>query len=288
MVLVNYDNEFMRLKSLALYRPIKREIGQKDPESLMYRKIPDPVLVQKEFDDIVTRLEDLGINVVVLNAKSNKESVVTPNMIYLRDTAFVYGQKILLANMKHPIRRAEPEKLKALLENYNTEYEQYIVDVLSGDAKLEGADILVLENGLAAYTGNRTSSTAIPVIKKLFNNVDVMDAPANISGIPQHLLGGIHIIGPGLAIRRTHYCNSPIQNLDFIDFDEDTEISGGLSLNIITIGPSEILMPANRPKTRARLEAAGIRCHTVEINEIHKMGGGLACMALPLERELLC
>jgi N-dimethylarginine dimethylaminohydrolase len=97
-------------------------------------------------------------------------------------------------------------------------------------------------------------------------------------------LGGVHILDKKLASRRVQYRIDQIEDYDFIDFDENEEIREGFALNIVTISPREILMPANNPNTRKKMETSGIVCHEVSVQEIHKMGGGLACMILPLWR----
>ncbi len=287
MALVQYDNEYLRLKRVALYRPRLAEITVKDIQSHMYELSPDPTKVLKEFSGIVSKLKSLGVEVVVLEDRG-AETEKTSNMIFLRDTAFVFNQTIMLANMKHQIRKAEPQKLAKLLCNNDSSYAKHIRDDLRENT-MEGADLFVLSTSqLCLYSGLRTSKGTQTVLAESFPKTTIKAIKASITRIPQHLLGALHIVDEGLILRRYTYCKDSIGGFRVVDFDEGSEITNGFALNIITLGPREVLMPANRPNTQARLEAAGVKCHTVEIEEIHKMGGGLACMALPLERELQC
>ena len=287
MALIQYDNEYMRLKRVALYKPSRQELAVEDFAANMYESEPDPAKVLVEFSGIVSKLESLGVAVVVLEDREG-ETENTSNMVFLRDTAFVFNQTIMLANMKHQVRMAEPKKLAKLLSKTNDSYAKYIKDML-GENTMEGADIFALApDRLCLYSGLRTSKGTESVITRSFPGTKIQAIKANITRIPQHLLGALHIVDHDLALRRRTYCKDSIKGLAFVDFDEDTEVTHGFALNVITLGPREILMPANRPRTQARIEAAGVTCHTVEINEIHKMGGGLACMALPLERESQC
>lgn len=283
MALVNINSEFGRLKKAVFYRPHHLEIDQNDAANAMYIALPDIATVLQEFDNIVSTLTNLGVEVIVLQDTEN--TTPTSNMIYLRDVATVVGENIFLSNMKHKLRFDEPEKFSKLLIEHDPNYSKYI-QRLPDTALVEGADALVLsKKEVVFYTGSRTNSLAREAINSYMPQLKTWEIKANIDGVPQHILGALHIIDKNLATRRNKYCNDTIDNFSYIDFSEDDEITKGFSLNIITIGPREVLMPANRPRTKAKLEKFGITCHEVSIEEIHKMGGGLACMMLPLDRE---
>lgn len=283
MALVQYNNEHSLLKRIALYRPARDEIEQEDAGAAMYTDIPNTLKVLKEFDGIVEKLQSLRVEVIVL--EPSEEMPKTSNMIFLRDVAFPFSDKIVLANMKHSLRQDEPGKFKQLLLAQYPDIANAFVE-LDNSITMEGADIFAInENLLYAYTGSRTSSGISLALRHTFSNIDIETINANIHGVPQHILGGVHILSDNIASRRVEYCTDIIKGYDFIDFQENTEIKNGFALNIVTLSPKEILMPANNPHTKKRLEEHGIMCHEVEINEIHKMGGGLACMVLPLYRE---
>lgn len=283
MALVQYENEYGRLRKIALYRPSLSEIEQKDAKSAMYISTPNPLKVMEEFDRIVEKFRALGVEVVVLQLGDN--TMATSNMIYLRDVAFAFRDSLLLANMKHPLRQNEPAKFKQLLTAQDPGY----VNVLKGidtDVNMEGADLFALnDQEICAYVGSRTDKSIAPILRAKFPGVSVSTIHANIHGVPQHILGGVHILDSNLAARRVQYCTDTLADYSFIDFEEDKEIIDGFSLNIVTLAPREILMPADMPNTKRKLESYGITCHEVSIAEIHQMGGGLACMTLPLWRE---
>lgn len=285
MALVNYINEYGRLKRVALYKPSLNEIYQGDPGDVMYSVKPDPIKVLAEFNNVVRAFQSLGVEVIVLEDQHAKYPQ-TPNMIFLKDVAAVIGDKIVLANMKFDTRKDEPAKFKNLLTEQILPND-FIFCELSNKATMEGADILVTSpSHILAYTGYRTSATAITQIAKWLNVTPTI-IPANIQKIPQHLLGAVHIIGPDLIARRPKYSNTRIDNYKCIDFDETREITDRFALNIVTISAREILMPSGCLKTKDIFEKNGVKCHVVDISEIHKMGGGLACMTLPLERKKL-
>jgi arginine deiminase len=58
-----------------------------------------------------------------------------------------------------------------------------------------------------------------------------------------------------------------------------------MALNFVTLSPRRILMPAGNPVTQAFYEAAGITCHTVEVDELIRAAGAVGCLTGILERE---
>ena len=59
-------------------------------------------------------------------------------------------------------------------------------------------------------------------------------------------------------------------------------------MNFVALAPGEILMPAAGQRMVERYEAAGVRCHTVDIGECIKAGGGIHCMTGFLKRDAVC
>lgn len=282
MALVNYRNEYGKLIRVALYKPRLDEIFQGAPNDAMYSSTPEAKKVISEFNNVADAFANLNVEVILLEDPQQLHPQTT-NMIFLRDVAAIIDDKIILANMKYDLRKAEPRKFKDLLMD-KCKLSENVFRELPGSMTMEGADIMRSgESQIFAYTGFRTSSQAIGEIASQFQ-LAVKPLPANIQKVPQHLLGAIHIIGPDTIARRPRYCSTKIDGFNYIDFDETDEIKNNFAMNIVTIAPNEILMPSTCPETKKSFEEYGVKCHVVDIDEIHKMGGGLACMTLPFER----
>jgi N-dimethylarginine dimethylaminohydrolase len=58
-----------------------------------------------------------------------------------------------------------------------------------------------------------------------------------------------------------------------------------MALNFVTLKPRSILMAAGNPATQAMLEAEGVTCHTVAVDELVKAAGGIGCLTGILHRE---
>jgi N-dimethylarginine dimethylaminohydrolase len=75
------------------------------------------------------------------------------------------------------------------------------------------------------------------------------------------------------------------RGFSFIEVEDENEAQNWLPMNFVALAPGEILMPAGAERLQARYEAAGVRCHTVDISECIKAGGGIHCMTGFLKRE---
>jgi N-dimethylarginine dimethylaminohydrolase len=108
-----------------------------------------------------------------------------------------------------------------------------------------------------------------------------------------HLDGLLNFLDRVLAVvwpRRTPYkVVQTLKNRGFriIEVEEEHEAQHCLPMNFVALAPGEILMPAGGDSLRAKYEEAGVVCHTVEIRELIKAGGGIHCMTGFLKRESL-
>jgi N-dimethylarginine dimethylaminohydrolase len=66
---------------------------------------------------------------------------------------------------------------------------------------------------------------------------------------------------------------------------DETEAARGGALNFVTLGPRQILMAAGNPQTQAFLEAEGVVCRTVQVDELLKAAGGIGCLTGVVERK---
>jgi N-dimethylarginine dimethylaminohydrolase len=106
-----------------------------------------------------------------------------------------------------------------------------------------------------------------------------------------HLDGLLALIDRDLAViwpRRTPY--KVVETLrrrgfKFIEIEDEREAQDSLPMNLVALAPGEILMPAGGRAMREKYEAAGVRCHVVDISECIKAGGGIHCMTGFLKRD---
>ena len=282
------NNEYGKLKEVILHKPHLSELTMMPAEKAMYAtvKSPDYYKVLQEFNEYVVLLESLGIKVWL---DEDAPEYISPNNIFMRDIAAVIGNTMIIGNPAYDIRKNEVTNFKNFLASSGLQTQFNIIE-LNGQCKFEGADLFVLDNKqIVMSVGNRTNIQAHDRIKSSFSRdgwkVNIVNALPE--GIPQHILGGKHIVNKDTIISRTklnsHSVHKSFKNV--IHLPEDSEVRNGYSCNVVTIGPNEIIMPAGNPFTKRHYEDKGLTVHETPTHEISMMAGSLACMTLPIKRD---
>jgi N-dimethylarginine dimethylaminohydrolase len=282
---IGYTDEYSRLKAVALHIPRYKEVVVTDPESVMFKSVPNYEKLLHEVDEYRKLLKSLDI--IVYDDASFKDSdLYGPfhNLIYMRDLGVIAPGRLILANPKYDVRKGEQEIMLATMRRNG--YIDGYVD-LPKDVTMEGADFFwVNENEVIISVGNRTSPEFAELFGKLYPNINVRTVEAAPEGIPQHILGGAHIIDRDTVIQRKAIVKHDLGFKNVIELEETDEVINGFAMNIVTVGHMEIIMPAGNPETKAIYESHGIKVHETPCYELGKMGGAIACCTLPIRREL--
>ena len=281
---IGYSDEYSKLTAVALHIPRRKEIVVPYPELVMFQAVPNYEKLLGEVDAYRKLLKKLNIKVVDDAAFIDADKYGPfPNLIYMRDLGVVTPDRLLLANPKYQIRKGEEEIMFTTLRRngYIGPYMQ-----LPENITMEGADFFwVDEENVIISVGNRTSPEFAEMFKQLYPSINVRTVQAHPEGIPQHILGCKHIVDKDTLISRQSINTDNLGFSNVIELEETEEVVKGYAMNVLTIGPMEIIMPEGCPETQAIYEANGIKVHTTPCYEIQKMGGALACMTLPLTRE---
>ena len=281
-------NEYGKLREVILHKPNLRELKAMPAEKAMYAtiKTPDYYKVLQEFHEYVVLLESLGIKVWL---DEEEPQFVCPNNIFMRDIASVIGNTLIIGMPAYDIRKPEVDNFKNFLSSSGLQ-QQFNILQLNGKCTFEGADLFVLDNKeLIVSVGNRTNIHSFDRLKQYFSRegwkVNLVSALPE--GIPQHILGGKHIVDKDTIISRTKLNTHPVHTTfsNIIHLEEDSETVNGYACNVVTIGPKEIVMPAGNPFTKRLYEKQGLIVHETPTHEISMMAGSLACMTLPIKRD---
>jgi len=269
-------SEYGTLKWVALAIPALDAFDHlTHPGEASFVAIPDARKVQAEMNAYAGLLTWLGVKVTRFFYDQY------PNQIFLRDLAFLFPDAALLANPKLEVRSGEENELARVLSNlqFKPVYSQY---------PFEAADVLIISpDQMVVATGNRTAPGAVELLRRVADkhSIHVKEIEAINSNIPQHLLGHKHIVGPDRLLSRFQLSDDDLGMRDVLHLPETVEIVEGYAMNIVTVAENTIIMPAGCPQTRDIYTREGLTVYETPMTEVHKMGGGLACITLPLERD---
>jgi N-dimethylarginine dimethylaminohydrolase len=282
---IGYTDEYSDLTAVALHIPRRKEIVVSDPKAVMFQEVPNYEKLLEEVDAYRKLLKKLNIKVYD-DANFKDADIYGPfsNLIYMRDLGVVTPDRLLLANPKYDIRKGEQEIMLATLRRNG--YVGPILD-LPKDVTMEGADFFwINKKKVLISVGNRTSPEFAEIFGKLYPDIEVQIVEAAPEGIPQHILGGAHIVDKDTIIQRRSIIKHDLGFKNVIELAETDEVVKGFALNVITIGPNRIIMPEGCPDTKRIYEAHGLQVYTTPCYELMKAGGALACASLPLSRKI--
>ena len=279
------DSEWKSLKSVLLHAPGPELDTFRDPDHIQMLSIPDWKLASKQHENLAHAYRDMGVNPIMVAPSSTPP----PNLIFCADLFFMTPEGAILARPASTIRAGEERWVYQRLAALGIP----ILKTLQNDAVFEGADALWLDSrSVLVGRGLRTNDTAIQQIRLILNLMGIETIPVDLPIGTMHLMGILRFLDKDLVItwpyRLAWRAVEALRQRGFkiLFVPDDGEASNNGAINFVTLGPREILMPAGNPITQTYLESHGIRCHTVDISELHKAAGGIGCLTGILERDI--
>jgi N-dimethylarginine dimethylaminohydrolase len=249
-----------------------------------WRAAPDVAAAAAEHETLCGLLEAAGAEVVV-----SRHDPGNPDAIYVYDPVLVGSKGAVLLRPGKEGRRSEPEALRASLESAGVP----VASAVGEQASVEGGDTLWLdERTLLVGIGYRTNGAAVSALEAAFPGVEVVpfDLPHwNGAGEVLHLMSYISPLDRNLALVYPRL--APVRLLGLLGErdievvevpDEEFESQGP---NVLALGPRRALALDGNPKTRRRMERAGVDVTVYRGDEISRKGdGGPTCLTRPLLR----
>ena len=239
---------------------------------------PDRALAQ--WDTLVATLESAGADVERIAQLPDN-----PDMVYAMNYGLIDGDHVALTNFRYDERRAEAVAAEWWFG------EAGLRTTRVGDAGVgafEAGDAFLFGDSLVVAAGPRTDLAthevlsrelgvrvaSVPVVHPALYHLDLSFCPLDETRA---------IIAPAawdVTGRRTVEALVP----DPLVIDEDEAFT--FCANSVVVG-DVVVMPAGVPVRVARqLETWGFSVAVVDVSELHKGGGSIRCMTLPLDTVL--
>jgi dimethylargininase len=249
-----------------------------------WRGAPDPAGIAREHEAFCALLEDAGAEVLLAESAADGN----PDAIYTYDPALVADDGALLLHPGKECRRAEVEALAEDFERAGVP----IAGQLEDPEWAEGGDCCWLdERTLLVGCGYRTNEAGIARLRELLPAVDVVafDLP-HWHGRDEvmHLMSLISPLAPDLAVVYAPLLPTRLAQLleqrgiELVEVpDEEFDSMGS---NVLALAPRVALAVEGNPRTRERMERAGVEVLTYRGEELSKGDGGPTCLTRPLLR----
>jgi dimethylargininase len=232
----------------------------------------DPARAIAEHAQYEAALERLGCRVQRL-----PDAPELPDSVFVEDTAVVFDEVAIIARPGAASRRAEVEAMVKALTPYRK------LASIEAPGTLDGGDVLVTPGRVFIGVSGRTNAEGVRQFAAHL-------APFGYETIAVPVTGCLHLksavslarLPPALDAARTLL----VINRDWVDaqyfegFDfVDVDASEPAAANVLRIG-EQVICAAEHARTRARLEAQGIRTITVPAGELAKAEGGVTCCSV--------
>jgi N-dimethylarginine dimethylaminohydrolase len=249
-----------------------------------WRGEPDAWRIAEEHDAFCALLADAGAEVVYAESAADGNA----DAIYTYDPALVVDEGALLLHPGKACRRAEVDALAEDFERAGVP----VAGRLHDPEWAEGGDCCWLdERTLLVGCGYRTNEAGISRLRELLPDVEVMayDLPHwHGRGEVMHLMSLISPLAPDLAVVYAPLLPTRLAQLleerkvELVEVpDDELETLGS---NVLALAPRVALAVEGNPRTRERMERAGVEVLTYPGEELSKGDGGPTCLTRPLLR----
>jgi dimethylargininase len=209
-------------------------------------------------------LRSLGLDVISLDAKSN-----LPDSVFVEDVALVLDECAIMLNPGAPSRCPEVASVEKALALYREIFR------IQPPATVDGGDILRVGKSIYVGLSSRSTEDAIAQMQVILEPHNYKVRGVRVTGC-LHLKSAVTQVGKNtLLINPKWVSKDAFPGMDFIEIDP----SEPYAANAVLVDGS-IIYPSSFPKTRAKIEQAGIDTLIVEADELAKAEGAVTCCSL--------
>lgn len=230
------------------------DIGKPDYEKAMQQHVA-----------YIEAFKKCGCNVVILEADERY-----PDSTFVEDVALVTEKCAIITKPGATSRKGEEKEIIEALKKFyvNIEY-------LTGEACLDGGDILRVKNHFYIGQSKRTNLEGARQLKEILSKYEFTASTVDVEHI-LHLKTGVVYLENNILVATGEFIKQEL----FKDFKiikiNDNE---AYSTNCILVN-GYLIIAAGFEKSRKELVDAGFKIIEVDMSEFEKMDGGLTCLSL--------
>jgi dimethylargininase len=194
-----------------------------------------------------------------------------PDSVFVEDTAVALDPVAVVTRPGASSRRGETPSTAVALERHRR------LGHIREPGLLDGGDVLHIGRTLYVGASARTNADGIAQLGQLLSPHGHRVQATALQGC-LHLKSAVSFIPPQILLVNPAWVDpSGFGELQVVAVDEDEPYAA----NTLTVGGTT-LISSMYPRTRQRLEAAGVRTRALDVSELHKAEGGLTCMSVLL------
>ena len=249
-------------------RALVRRPGPRLAEGLVTHLARTPVdldLAQRQWAAYVDALQAEGWETIEVPAADD-----CPDAVFVEDTVVVYGDLAVIARPGAPTRRPETAGTEATLQGLG-----YRIAHVAEPGTLDGGDVLKHAGTVWVGLGGRTNASGLEQLAALLAPMG-----ARVVGVPTsrvlHLKSAVTALPDGTVIGSEPLVDDPGTWESFLPVPEEP------GAHVVLLDGDTVLMATSAPRTRALLEASGLRVVAVDLTEFEKLEGCVTCLSVRL------
>jgi len=250
----------------ALIRPVSPAMARCELTHLARSPI-DVALAQQQHSCYARTLASLGCRLVELEAEPD-----LPDSVFVEDTVVVLDEIAVLTRPGAVSRQPEVISVGAALERWRTCVR------IEAPGTLDGGDVLRVGRDLYVGESGRSNAAGIAQLASAIAPFGYRTMGVPLRGC-LHLKSAITCVGADtLLINDAWVDRAHWPGMRFVAVVPEEPHAA----NSLTVGET-LIHAASAPRTRERLEAAGLRVVALDVSEIEKAEGGVTCCSVLFE-----
>jgi len=279
------SSEAGRLKSVLLHRPGTEVNGSVDVQKALWLGPINLKIAQEQHDNLVRFYRERSIQVTLLGDESGR----FPNLMFCRDLFAMTPLGAIVSRPASAVRAGEERIVAEALSRMGVP----ILLSVYGDATFEGADLLIVDAHLAFVAeGTRTNHQGAALVADLVRSTGIEEVLLiQMNYGSGHLDGVLSVVDSDLAIvypaQLSYVAWRALRDHGFtlLELPDEIEARTGMALNLVTLAPRHVLMPAGNPQTKRLLEYHGVTCDEIDVSELMRGGGAVHCLTGVVRRD---
>ena len=195
-----------------------------------------------------------------------------PDSVFVEDTVVMFGALAVLTKPGADSRRDEVTGTTQALQTLG-----YRTVSITGDARLDGGDILRVGRRIYVGRGGRTNAEGVRQLRAALTPLG-----ARVTAVPLtkalHLKSAVTALPDGTVIGWEPVVDDPTFFPHFLSMPEES------GAHVVDLGEGRLLMSVGAPRSAALLADLGYEPVPVDISEFEKLEGCVTCLSVRLRQ----
>lgn len=200
-----------------------------------------------------------------------------PDSVFVEDIAVILDELAVITRPGAVSRRAEaPAIMDALIKTRALHFRPMVM--IEEPGTLDGGDVLVLGTRVYVGSSSRTNAAGIDQLRRHATRAGYRVQALPVRGC-LHLKSAVTAVGPETVLLNPAWLPEDA----FADYERIAVDPHERHAANAVLLPDRVIYPASFPRTRERLEAAGVKIRPVDVGELAKAEGAVTCCSLIFE-----